>query len=51
MFCRIHTEAEAVRIEFPGGSISGPKPIEPALRYVASTEEFEVRELPGELSR
>lgn len=50
MFCRIHTQGEAVRIEFPGGSISGPKPIEPALRYVAGTEEFEVRELPGGLS-
>ena len=50
MFCRIHTQAEAIRIEFPGGSISGSKPIERALRYVASTEEFEVRELPGGLS-
>jgi ribosomal protein L16 Arg81 hydroxylase len=49
MFCRVRAEGASVRIEFPGGSIGGPKPIEASLRFVASTEEFSVRELPGGL--
>ncbi len=50
MFCRISAQGESVRIEFPGGSVAGPKPIEPALRYVAGTEQFDVRDLPGGLT-
>ncbi len=50
MFCRVHAEGESIRIDFPGGSVGGPKPIEPSLRFVASTEEFAVRDLPGGLS-
>ncbi|HVG63249.1 MAG TPA: cupin domain-containing protein [Hyalangium sp.] len=50
MFCRIRTFGESVRIDFPGGGIGGPKPIEPALRFAAGTEEFQVRDLPGGLS-
>jgi ribosomal protein L16 Arg81 hydroxylase len=50
MFCRIRAQGESVRIEFPGGSVAGPKPIAPALHYVADTEEFDVRDLPGGLS-
>lgn len=48
--CRVRTGGGAVRIEFPGGSVQGPGPLEPALRFVAETEEFSVRELPGGLS-
>jgi ribosomal protein L16 Arg81 hydroxylase len=50
MFCRVRPEGESIRIEFPGGSVGGPKPIEPALRFVASAEGFTVRDLPGGLS-
>jgi ribosomal protein L16 Arg81 hydroxylase len=50
MFCRVRADEASARIEFPGGSVGGPKPIEPSLRFVASTEEFAVRDLPGGLS-
>jgi ribosomal protein L16 Arg81 hydroxylase len=50
MFCRVRAGGESVRIEFPGGSVEGPKPLEPALRYVAGAEEFTARDLPGGLS-
>ncbi len=50
MFCRVRAQGDMARIEFPGGSVSGPRPLEPALRFVADTEEFAPDELPGGLS-
>lgn len=50
MFCRVHAGDGTVRIDFPGGSVEGPAPLEPALRFVAREEEFAVGELPGGLS-
>jgi hypothetical protein len=50
VLCRVRAGGETVRIEFPGGSVQGPAPLEPALRFVAGTEEFAIRELPGGLS-
>ena len=37
-------------IEFATNYVSGPAPLEPALRFVAEHERFAVSELPGELT-
>jgi hypothetical protein len=50
MICQITTKANSVMIQFPGGTIEGPAHIEPALRFIANSEEFLVKDLPGILS-
>ena len=49
MICRIAAEDGSASISFPGGSLSGPRFIEPALRFIAAAEVFRVRELPDGL--
>ena len=48
--CRVVEEGPGVAIEFPGNRVSGPHRIATALHFVAGTQRFAVRELPGELN-
>lgn len=48
--CCVLENDEGVAIEFPGNRVSGPSRIASALRFVASTPCFAVRDLPGELN-
>jgi hypothetical protein len=41
---------EVVTIEFPGRQVNGPAYLEPALRFIARTPAFAVRDLPDTLS-
>jgi ribosomal protein L16 Arg81 hydroxylase len=50
LLCRVRQMGNSIRLEFPGGSVEGPKPIEPALRFVSEAREFTINELPGGLS-
>lgn len=50
MLCYVITDADSVRIEFPGGNVAGPIQIEPALRFVAESGAFTVREMPDSVS-
>lgn len=45
--CTVSQAGERVTITFPGGSIGGPAFLEEAMRFVARTEVFQVRDLPG----
>ena len=49
MICRIAAQDGSASISFPGGSLSGPRFIEPALRFIAAAGPFRVRELPDGL--
>ena len=49
MICRIGVENGSASISFPGGALSGPGFIEPALRFIAAAGPFRVRELPDGL--
>ena len=49
MVCRVVQEGRWVEIQFPGGRVGGPPKIAAALRFVACTERFRVRDLPDEL--
>jgi hypothetical protein len=44
--CRVRIDGDLVFLEFPGGRIGGPLRIAPALRFLAATERFAVREMP-----
>jgi hypothetical protein len=44
--CRCTVHADAATIQFPGGQISGPARIGPALCFIAVSQRFAVRELP-----
>ncbi|HEU5074921.1 MAG TPA: cupin domain-containing protein, partial [Polyangiaceae bacterium] len=49
--CHVVTSGDSVEVECPGNRLSGPLPIEPALRFIAaSSEPFRVAALPGPLS-
>ena len=48
--CSIFREQNSVIIQFPGNKVRGPKHIEPALHFIASSEEFPIRSLPDSLS-
>lgn len=49
--CHVVEEEEAVAIQFPGNKVIGPKCIESALRFIASSENyFTVGSLPNSLS-
>ena len=48
--CRVVEHDKCVEIEFPGNRVSGPLRIAASLRFIAETERFAVRELPGELN-
>lgn len=48
--CRVLENDEGVAIEFPGNRVSGPPRIASALRFIASTPCFAVRDLPDELN-
>lgn len=50
MICQITKKVDSVMIQFPGGAVTGPPHIEPALRFIANSEEFLVKHLPGFLS-
>jgi ribosomal protein L16 Arg81 hydroxylase len=47
MLCGVSVENGKATIMFPGGVVSGPPTLERALRFVAATEAFQVRDLPG----
>lgn len=49
LICRVVRDGGWVSVLFPGGHVGGPLKIAPALRFVAETERFAVRDLPGEL--
>jgi hypothetical protein len=48
--CRVLENEQGVAIEFPGNRVSGPHRIASALRFIARTARFAVRELPDELN-
>ena len=48
--CRILENDEGVAIAFPGNRVAGPHRIGSALRFIANTARFAVRELPDELN-
>ena len=51
LMCHIVVNDDGVEVEFPGNRMSGPRSIEPALRFIASSRgPFAVRALPGPLS-
>jgi hypothetical protein len=45
--CRVLEDGEGVLVQFPGGHVGGPARVAAALRFVAGTEHFPVRALPG----
>lgn len=45
--CYVRCEADAATVYFPGNRLSGPFWLEPALRYVATTNRFTPADLPG----
>ncbi len=47
--CRVVQDGSWVTLTFPGGQVGGPLKIASALRFVATTDRFAVRELPDEL--
>jgi ribosomal protein L16 Arg81 hydroxylase len=47
MLCGVSVENGKAAIMFPGGVVSGPSTLERALRFVADTKVFQVRDLPG----
>jgi hypothetical protein len=47
--CRVLIDGDGAVIEFPGGRVGGPARIAAALRVVAGTERFPVRDLPDGL--
>jgi ribosomal protein L16 Arg81 hydroxylase len=47
--CRCSATAETATIHFPGGHVSGPARIGPALRFIAESERFLIRDLPNNL--
>ncbi|MHB1561341.1 MAG: cupin domain-containing protein [Isosphaeraceae bacterium] len=49
LICRVVRDGKWVSIAFPGGSVGGPLRIAAALQFVAETERFAVRDLPGDL--
>lgn len=49
MICRVSAQNASASINFPGGAVSGPRFIEPALHFIASAGAFRVRELPSAL--
>ncbi|MGK7877583.1 MAG: cupin domain-containing protein [Xenococcaceae cyanobacterium] len=46
MICRVTREDDSAIIQFPGNSIKGPAYIEPALYFIANSEEFPVKAIP-----
>lgn len=50
MPCAAFRSAAEAGIRFPGNEVTGPFPIESALRFVAAKRRFKVGELPGPLS-
>jgi hypothetical protein len=50
LICRVVAEGETVKIQYQTGEMSGPRRIESALRYVAGTERFTARSMPGGLN-
>ncbi|MFE3635032.1 cupin domain-containing protein [Streptomyces sp. NPDC059168] len=50
LFCRVRSTSDEALIEFPTNFVSGPKFLEPALRFIAGRERFAVHELPDTLS-
>lgn len=50
MICSIFREQDSVTIQFPGNKVRGPKHIEPALHFIASSGEFPVCSLPNSLT-
>jgi ribosomal protein L16 Arg81 hydroxylase len=47
--CRVLLDADGATIEFPGGRVTGPARIAPALRFIAQSQSFPVRNLPDNL--
>jgi hypothetical protein len=47
--CRVVQEGAWVTLSFPGGHVGGPHKIASALRFVARTDRFAIRELPDDL--
>lgn len=47
--CRVVREGSWVVLSFPGGQVGGPLKIASALRFVAATDRFVVREMPDDL--
>jgi|GEM_PF-296664 len=48
--CRVMENAEGVAVLFPGNRVAGPHRIASALRFVAATTRFAVKDLPDDLS-
>lgn len=48
--CYIAKQANSVTIYFPGNHVSAPSFIEPALEFIAETEEFCINSIPGNMS-
>jgi hypothetical protein len=51
MVCYLYDEDDKVVIGFPGGKVSGPASIRPAMEFIAAAgEPFRLADLPGALS-
>lgn len=50
VICNIVRQQDSVSIQFPGNKVRGPKYIEPALNFIASSGEFPVCSLPDSLT-
>ncbi|NJP11903.1 MAG: hypothetical protein HC866_22535 [Leptolyngbyaceae cyanobacterium RU_5_1] len=46
MVCWVDRVGRTARIQFPGNTVAGPDYLEPALRFIADTETFQVKALP-----
>ena len=47
--CRCRVDEAGAMIQFPGGQVTGPTKIGPALQFIARSDRFAVRDLPGDL--
>jgi ribosomal protein L16 Arg81 hydroxylase len=50
MLCRVIRNGESVSIHYLGNSIVGPSALEPALQFIATSQEFVVSNLPDDLA-
>jgi ribosomal protein L16 Arg81 hydroxylase len=50
MLCYISREEDSVSIQFPGGKVKGPIYIEPALNFIANSEDFLIKDISSNIS-
>ncbi len=48
--CFVSTDQESVILSYPGDHLTAPIAFEPAFRFVAETDRFRVRDLPGRIT-